>query len=285
MDKIGAFQVLGTLGKGAHSTILHVRRSSDGRQYALKVVPITSKADLKYLDQADHEYAVARRLDHPNLIKVFAIEKQRSFGFLGIREVRLLIEYFNGRTLDTFGILPLPQLVQVFVQVASGLVHMHRREIYHADLKPSNIMLSRTGEVKIIDYGLAWMKGENKARVQGTPEYMAPEQVKSRMVNEKTDIFNFGATMYRLCTWTHIPSVAAAGMALNRQVWESQLKPVQACNPNIPAPLAEIIHKCLAFNPLHRFERMSEIQGALDHLADDLVKSADDKLEALQWKD
>jgi serine/threonine protein kinase len=285
-EKIGPFQVLGTLGKGAHSTILHVRRSADGRQYALKVVPINGPADSKFLEQAEHEYRVACKLDHPNLIKVYALEKQRSL-FFRVREVRLLIEYVNGRTLDTFGVLLVPMLVQIFVQVASGLVHMHRRNICHADLKPNNIMLSRTGEVKVLDYGLAWIKGEDKGRIQGTPEYMAPEQVKTRVANERTDIFNFGATMYRLCTFRHIPQVIAdsGGLPLPAKAWAAQLKPVRELNPNIPPELADIIHRCLAYNPHERPERMSEIQGALDHLADQLVKSPDDRLEALEWQE
>lgn len=284
-DKIGTFQVLGTLGKGAHSTILHIRRSADGRQYALKVVPINGDAELKFLEQAEHEFAVAQKLDHPNLIKVAALEKVRKYGILGVKEVRLLIEYVNGQALDKFELLTLPQLVQIFVGVASGLVHMHRRNVCHADMKPNNIMLSRTGDVKIIDYGLAWIKGENKGRVQGTPEYMAPEQVKQRVVNERTDIFNFGATMYRLVTFRHIPRVVAeGGVALDQKAWNALLKPVRDCTAKCPKALADVIEKCIAYHPNQRPEQMSVIQGALDHLADDLVRSPDDKLEAMEWQ-
>ena len=284
-DKIGAFQVLGTLGKGAHSTILHIRRSADGRQYALKLVPINGPKDLKFLEQAEHEFEVAQRLDHANLIKVFAIEKARKLGFLGVREVRLLIEYVNGKTLDEFPLLKIPQLVQIFVGVASGMVQMHRRSVCHADMKPGNIMLSHTGEVKVIDYGLAWIRGENKGRVQGTPEYMAPEQVKQRTVNEKTDIFNFGATMYRLVTFRHIPLVLAeGGVALDHNGWKAALKPILEIAPKTPKPLADLIEKCLAYYANQRPEAMSEIQGALDHLADELVTSEDDKLEAMEWQ-
>jgi serine/threonine protein kinase len=285
-DKIGAFQVLGTLGKGAHSTILHIRRSADGRQYALKLVPIRGEEDLKFLEQAEHEYRVAQLLDHSNLIKVFALEKIRKLGLLGVKEVRLLIEYVNGQTLDKMPALGIPQLVQMFVGVASGMVQMHRRNVCHADMKPNNIMLSRTGDVKVIDYGLAWIKGENKGRLQGTPEYMAPEQVKQRVVNEKTDIFNFGATMYRLVTGQYVPQLLGeGGVPLDHTNWKKLLKPVREVNPQAPKPLADIIEKCLAYHPNQRPEAMSEIQGALDHLADDLVQSPDDRLEALEWQE
>src|SRR5262249_36069162 len=99
IGSIGSFQILGTLGKGAHSTILHIRRSAVSKQYALKVVPLETKEDLKYLDQARHEFRVAQLLDHPNLIKIYALETPRDWLFR-IHKVHLLIEYVNGQTLD-----------------------------------------------------------------------------------------------------------------------------------------------------------------------------------------
>src|SRR5690242_16804037 len=94
---IGQFQILGTLGTGAHSTILHVRRSADGRNYALKVVPLDSKEDHKFLEQAQHEFRVAGMLNHKNLIKVHTLELVKDWLFR-IRKVHLLIEYVNGKT-------------------------------------------------------------------------------------------------------------------------------------------------------------------------------------------
>src|SRR5262245_56634392 len=135
--QIGKFQVLGTLGTGAHSTILHTRRARDSTNYALKVVPISGPKDNKYLEQAQHEFRVGQLLDHPNLIKVHALELVKDWLFR-TRKVHLLIEYVKGKTLDTAPRLCVPQLLQIFVQVASGLVHMHRRHVYHADLKPNN---------------------------------------------------------------------------------------------------------------------------------------------------
>jgi eukaryotic-like serine/threonine-protein kinase len=281
---IGKCTVLGTLGKGANSSILHIRCSSDGKQYALKVVPIKSKEEQKFLEQAKHEFKVAQLLDHPNLIKIYALETPRDWLFR-IRKVHLLLEYVNGKTLDKITGLSIPRLVQIFTQVADGLVQMHRRGVCHADLKPGNIMLSRTGEVKVIDYGLAWIKGERKGRVQGTPEYMAPEQARQATVNERTDMYNFGATMYRLVTFRLPPAAATTtdGVPMSAKIFEGLLKPVTELNPQAPADLADLIHKCLAFNPNQRPERMSEIQGALDHLAEDLVISDEDKLDAMEW--
>ncbi len=282
--QIGKFQVVGPLGTGAHSTILHVRRSADGKNYALKVVPIDGPKDQKFLEQAEHEFRIGQMLEHPCLIKVFAFEQVKDWMFR-LRKVHLLVEFVNGKTLDTCPAIPVAQLVQIFERVAAGLVHMHRRNIYHADLKPNNVMLSRTGDVKVIDFGLARLRGEGKDRLQGTPEYMAPEQVKHKMINERTDIYNFGATMYRMVTWRFPPPVMAqeGGLPIDSKTWGRMFKPVQEFIPGAPPVLCDLIHKCLAFSAKERPERVSEIQGALDHLVDELVKSPEDKLDAMEW--
>jgi serine/threonine protein kinase len=282
---IGRFQVLGTLGKGAHSTILHIRRTGDSKQYALKVVPIHTADDLKFLDQAEHEFQVAQKLDHPNLIKIYALESIRNWMFR-VRKLHLLIEYVNGKTLDVMPPAPISRLIQIFVRVAAGLAHMHRRGVCHADLKPNNIIVSRTGDVKIFDFGLARIKGESRGRVQGTPEYMAPEQAKRGVVNERTDIYNFGATMYRLVTWRLAPAAVAEGseFAMDAKMREQLLKPVQEYNAEAPPELCEIIHRCLSYDPHKRPERVGEIHGILDQLADKLVTSPEDRLEAWEWE-
>jgi len=282
--QIGSFQTLGKLGEGAHSTILHVRCTADSKHYALKVVPIDTKADYKFREQAEHEFRIAQMLDHPNLIKVYALERLRDWLFR-VRKIHLLIEYVNGQTLDHIQGLTMPRLVQVFERLAAAMTHMHRRGVYHADLKPNNILLSKTGEVKIIDFGLAWIKGHVKERVQGTPEYMAPEQVQKSIVDEKTDIYNLGATMYRLVTWRLPPNTLASsqGMQMNSKTFQSLLTPVHDLNPQAPRPLCDLIHRCLSFRPQERPERMSEIQGTLDHLSDALIKRPEDKLEAMGW--
>lgn len=286
-EKIGPFSVVAHLGEGAHSTIMHIRRNSDGRQFALKIVKIEDDEAIKFLEQAEHEFNVAQKLDHPNLIKIYALEKIKSFGIFGgkVKEVRQLIEFVNGKTLDNFKIIPIGILLQIFRDVAAGLVMMHRRNIYHGDLKPNNIMLSKSGNVKIIDYGLAWIKGQDKQRIQGTPEYMAPEQVK-KVVNEKTDIFNFGATMYRLLTWHYIPQAIAPGqnsMPLDEETWKRNFKPVLERNPKCPKSLAKLVEHCLAFRPAYRPETMSEVHDELAAMVAKYVKAEDDQLANWEW--
>jgi serine/threonine protein kinase len=282
-ESIGKFQVLGTLGKGAHSAILHIRRQADSKQYALKVVPIGTPEEAKFLTQAEHEFEVSKKLGHANLVKIYAVEQVKDWLFR-VKKAHLLIDYVNGKTLDEIPPLSLPKLARVFEQIAEALTHMHKRGVLHADMKPNNVMLSRAGEVKVIDYGLAWIKGDSKNRVQGTPEYMAPETAKRKLINERTDIFNFGATMYRLVTFRLPPSTLPDGeMDVDAELWHRQLKPIREINSGCPEDLAHLIHGCLSFNALKRPESMSEIQGKLDQIADRLIEAGSGSHKVLEW--
>jgi serine/threonine protein kinase len=280
---IGKYEILGTLGTGAHSTIYHIFRQADRKAYALKEVLIKESADHKFVVQAEHELEVAQQLKHQNIIKIYALETVRNWHFR-VEKVHLLLEYVDGRTLDAFPRIPLPQLVQIFAQVADGLVHMHRHGICHADLKPNNIMLSRAGQVKILDLGLAWIKGHGPGRAQGTPEYMAPEQLKDGVINEATDIYNFGATMYRLVT-SHMPLSTQDEFNLpdGFKTLKKRQRPVQEYNPEAPPRLCELIHKCLAHESYLRPARVSEVYGALDHLAEDMIAKSQGKVKELEW--
>ena len=141
------------------------------------------------------------------------------------------MEYVDGKSLDEVEAPQLGQLVLIFTQVASALSHMHRRGVFHGDLKPHNIMLSKNGQVKLIDFGTAWIRGQDKNRVQGTPQYMAPEQAVEKVVDDKTDIYNLGATMYRMFT----------GQFVQRDIpkpgTERKVTLPTKYNPRIPAEL------------------------------------------------
>lgn len=280
IESIGKFQVVSTLGNGAHSTILLIRREADQKAYALKVVPIADAEEHKFLEQARHEFRLAQMFDHPNLIRIHALETERNWVFR-VRKVHLLIEYVNGKTLDTCPKLSLPRLVQVFARVGAGLAHMHRKGVFHADLKPNNILVSRAGDVKIIDYGLGWVKGENKGRVQGTLEYMAPEQARRKIVNEHTDVYNFGATMYRMLTSRLPPPVN--GLPLEGKEWDRAIIPVRDCIEDVPPELAAIVHRCLTYHPKERPALSEEVQETLKSLVRSTVRTDKDRLEEMQW--
>ncbi len=177
------YRVLRDLGTGAGSSILLISDRAEGTRYALKIVKRQSAADDIYITQALHEFAVAKKLKHPNILTIYDCRTRRSW--FRVTGVELLMEYVPGRTLDRLGRRDVGQLVLIFVAVASALEHMHRRGVFHGDLKPGNIMLSHQGEVKVIDLGTAWIKGQDKDRIQGTPQYMAPSSRARRSSTRK----------------------------------------------------------------------------------------------------
>lgn len=264
---IGKFTVLDTLGRGANSSILHIRRQSDLKEYALKVVPIEHTSDRKFLEQARHEFRVGQMLGHPNIVKIHAFETVRDWLFR-VKKAHLLIEYVPGKPMDAIPAIPIPRLLPIMTDVASALMHMHRRGVFHGDLKPNNLLLGRGNRVKVIDLGLAWIKNEPKDRIQGTPEYMAPETAARKVVTEQSDIFNFGATFYRLATYRTPPSMIVEGRRLKEMEWDHLLKPVSECNAAAPKEICELIHRCMAYKPDKRPERMSDVKDELELLTE-----------------
>jgi serine/threonine-protein kinase len=253
------YRVVKALGAGAGSTILLVLDSHTGTRYALKVVKRQSADDDIYVNQATHEYEVAQRLSHPNLLRIYDCRVKRRW--FRVDSVELLMEYVEGRNLDELQVKNLGQIVLMFIQVASALSHMHRRGVFHGDVKPGNILLSRAGQVKLIDFGTAWIKGEPKNRVQGTIQYMAPEQVHERTVDDRTDIYNFGATLYRIVTG-HYANLDIPGMTIGSLARRGRTTPMKL-RPEVPGALNEAIMACIAEDPAQRPAGFSEIKDQL----------------------
>ena len=255
------YRVVSTLGTGAGSTILQIADQTDkGKRYALKVVRRASSDDDIYVQQAETEFHASRKLNHPNISKIYDIRKKRSMLFK-VQGVELLMEYIDGKTLDELESPSIGQLVLVFCQVASALKHMHRRGVYHGDLKPMNIMLSKDGEVKLIDFGTAWIRGEDKQRIQGTPQYIAPEQASDKTVDEKTDVYNFGATMYRMFTGFYVQQ------GIPKKDETRKLQMPNKINPNIPGELNELILNCVRVDAGKRPAGMFEVYDQLKAIA------------------
>lgn len=256
------YRIIRPLGNGAGSTILMISdKTAGGKRYALKVVRRQDPDDDIYIAQAKVEYAASQKLKHPAIVAIYDMRVRRSW--FRLSGVELLMEYVDGKTLDEIEAPDMGQLVLIFCQVASGLNHMHRRGVFHGDLKPSNVMLSKNGQVKLIDFGTAWSRGEEKNRVQGTPQYMAPEQASEKVVDEKTDIYNLGATMYRMFTGRF----ANAGIPMPGDGGLRKLAAPIQINPKIPGTLNETILSCLDLNPDQRPAGVFEIEHQLSAVA------------------
>src|SRR5262249_9156120 len=209
--------------------------------------------DEVYVQQALTEFEAAKKLNHPAISKVYDCRLKKSW--FKVRGVELLIEYVDGKTLDEIEAPELGQLVLIFAQVASAMSHMHRRGVFHGDLKPANIMLTKDGRVKLIDFGTAWVRGQDKNRIQGTPQYIAPEQANEKVVNDRTDIYNLGATMYRMFTGRFVQG------GIPKPGDDRKLVPPIKIHPRIPETLNEIIIASLNLDPSRRPAAMFEIRG------------------------
>ena len=268
------YRVVKPLGSGAGSAILQVRDPARGKDFALKVVKRHGPEDDIYVDQALHEFEVLPRLDHRTIPAAYdCVTKRKWFKVTG---VELLMELIDGKSLADVEVRAVGQLVLIFSEIASGLRHMHSRGVYHGDLKPSNVMLSRAGAVKIIDFGTAWIKGQPKDRVQGTPQYMAPEQVTKKVVDVRTDLYNFGALMYRMLTGEYANFGVSAerdGMARlstfegNLRGIKPRIEPPMALNPDVPGTLNEAVLSCLELNPDARPAGAFEVKHKLKAVA------------------
>ena len=254
------YRVINTLGNGAGSTILLISdKTAGGKRYALKVVRKQEPEDEVYVQQAKTEFEAAKKLNHPAIAKVFDCRTKKSW--FKVTGVELLLEFVDGKTLDEIEAPELGQLVLIFCQVSSALTHMHRRGVFHGDLKPANIMLAKNGQVKLIDFGTAWVRGQEKNRIQGTPNYIAPEQANEKVVDEKTDIYNLGATMYRMFTGRF------AQQGILKPGEDRKLLPPIKANPRIPAALNELIIASLSLDPSKRPAGMFEMRDQLSAVA------------------
>lgn len=265
--RIGKVVVLAELGAGAGSRVFRVRREADSREYALKIVSIRSRFDLRFLKQAKREFRISRMLDHPNLVKIHAFETDRGW-FTGATVAKLLIEYVPGKVMNELPMPRMAELLRIFERVSDGLAHMHGQCIFHSDLKPKNLIYARETGVKVIDYGLARIEGEPKDRLQGTPQYMAPETRIHKLINERTDIYNFGATMYRLVTLRSLPRIIP-GLSLDEKAHEKRILPVSRFNAGAPSELCDLIHRCIRYNPDQRPQCMNDVHFILSRLANE----------------
>jgi eukaryotic-like serine/threonine-protein kinase len=248
--EIADFEVLQCLGYGARSTIYAVSERRTGQVYALKRVIRRSAEDDRFLEQAEQEFAISSQFDHPALRKSIRLIKRRKL--IKVSELYLVMEMFDGTSLDAQRPASLTSLISIFVQVAQGLQAMHKLGYVHADIKPNNILVNDRLDAKIIDFGQSCAIGTIKQRIQGTPDYIAPEQVGRGPLTPATDLFNFGATLYWCVTDRHIPTLIPKKKAGPVRVDSRELKAPHEVNPKVPMPLSRLIIDCVQNRPSQR---------------------------------
>jgi serine/threonine protein kinase len=263
-QKLLQYEVLERLGEGARSTIYAVNDPQTRQVYALKYVVRKEKKDDRFIEQMETEFEISRQFNHPNLRKSFELKITRNF-LMQPKEAFLLMELVDGRPLDVRPPRDMVEVVDTFIQAAQGLRAMHALGYAHCDLKPNNILRSDQGVVKVIDFGQGCKIGTVKERIQGTPDYIAPEQVARRPISVQTDVFNLGATIYWTLTGTNIPTLYTVNKkGDNSFLLDQTIQTPVELKPMVPPGLSNLVMECVSTRPAKRPADMDQVTLRLE---------------------
>ena len=259
---VGGFTIEKRIGTGARSTIYSAIDEQDSAKVALKRVVFEKPEDSRIFEQVENEYKTARRIDHPYVRKCYKLKKMRNV--LKVKEILLSMELFEGQSLEDGPTLSLVDVLLVFRMVASGLHAMHQEGFVHCDIKPNNILLNKSGSIKIIDLGQSCKIGTTKPRIQGTPDYIAPEQVRRKPLGPRTDIFNFGATMYWALTGKNVPTlIPQKNDSLGIVIAQDWAAPHEI-REKVPVRVSKLVMDCVKDSPGERPRDMMTVISRLD---------------------
>lgn len=279
---LGPYEVIGPLGAGGMGEVYRARDTRLNRTVAIKILPshLSERADAR--ERFDREARAISSISHPNICHLYDVGKQDGVSYL-------VMEYLEGETLAARlakGPLPLEQAVRVGAEIAEGLDRAHRNGVVHRDLKPGNIMLTRSG-AKLMDFGLA--KAATPASppssgltqtvahathpltaegtVVGTFQYMSPEQVEGREADPRSDIFALGAVLYEMVTGKRAFEGKTTASVL-AAVLERHPAPITAILPMTPATLDRLVRTCLAKDPEERWQTAHDVGLQLKQVAE-----------------
>ena len=258
-QKLLHYDVLERLGEGARSTIYAVRDPDTGREYALKHVQRLEQKDLRFIEQMQNEFEISKQFTHPNLRKSYDLKLIKTM-LLKWSEAFLVMELAEGKTLDQRLPSSMMEILDAFIQAAQGLRAMHQMGYAHCDIKPNNILRNDKGAVKVIDFGQSCKIGTVKERIQGTPDYIAPEQVTRRPISVQTDVFNLGATLYWAVTGKPIPTLYTVNKkGENSFLLDSKIDTPMDLNPRTPPAVSNLVMECIATKPQKRPADMDQM--------------------------
>jgi len=258
---VGGFIIKKRLGIGARSTIYLATDVQSKAEVALKRVIFERPEDARIFEQVQSEYKVAQRIDNPYVRKCYKLKKIRRM--FKVKEMLLSMELFDGQSLEDGPALSLLDVLLVFRMVADGLNAMHQHGFVHCDIKPNNILLNMSGSIKIIDLGQSCRIGTVKQRIQGTPDYIAPEQVRRKPLGPKTDIFNLGATMYWALTGHNIPTLIPKTDSLGLPIPQPRRAPHEL-REKLPIEISKLVMDCVEDDPAQRPRNMMAVISRLD---------------------
>jgi serine/threonine-protein kinase len=223
--------------------------------------------DARIFEQVETEYKVAKKVDSLYVRKCLKLRKIRNL--FQVKEMLLAMELFEGTSLEEGPALSLVDVLLVFRMVASGLNAMHQQGFLHCDIKPNNILMNKSGVIKIIDLGQSCKIGTTKQRIQGTPDYIAPEQVQRKPLGPKTDIFNLGATMYWAITGDNVPTLIPRKDNLGLSL-PKECTPPHKVRKQLPIEVSELVMNCVQNDPSDRPANMMTVVSRLDAMVHDI---------------
>jgi serine/threonine-protein kinase len=262
--ELDGFTIIKKLGTGARSTIFLALDEENGSTVALKRSVYEKPEDHRIFEQIINEYKVSRIVKHPYLRKCSKLIKIRKV--LKVRELLLSMEMFEGETLEKSKTLSLGDVLLVFRMIATGLNAMHQQGYIHCDIKPNNILINESGALRIIDLGQGCKIGTVKPRIQGTPDYIAPEQVKRRHLDQRTDVFNLGATMYWALTGKNVPTLIPQSNDISAMLGQRGFPSPHQLHRKIPIGVSNLVMDCVKEEPEKRPPSMAEVISRLDLL-------------------
>src|ERR1700686_5316518 len=279
--RLGPYEILSVIGAGGMGDVYRARDTRLDRIVAIKVLPahLADRADLR--ERFDREAKTIASLNHPHICTLHDTGNQDGIDFL-------VMEYLEGETLAQRlmkGSLPLEQVLQYSIEISDALDKAHRKGVTHRDLKPGNIMLTKSG-TKLLDFGLAKLKQKvAPANVQlsqlptandpltaqgtivGTLQYMAPEQVEGKEVDARTDIFSFGAVVYEMATGKRAFE-AKSQASLIAAILEREPPSMSSLQPMTPPALDRVVKKCLSKELERRWQAASDVCDELKWIAE-----------------
>jgi len=255
--------VLGELGRGGMAQVYRGLHEQLQREVAIKEMLADPHRDKEAVSRFRREALALAAFRHQNIVTLYDLVEKNDVLFM-------VMEYVDGPTLHELireGPLP-PDVVAVLgVGVASALEHAHFRHIIHRDLKPANVMVSKAGEVKLMDFGVAKDEGLEALTAEGmavgTPSYMSPEQVTGAPVDPRTDLFALGVLLYETLAGTRPFQGRNAGEVFAR-IRDGKYTPLQKVAPHVPRPLAEIVRRALLTKPEERYPNAAAMRRDLE---------------------
>jgi len=260
--RYGGYEFIEQVGRGGMSRIWKARQPGTGRICALKILTpqsVEMMDTFKRVFEAE-EGAIALQLDHPNVIKTF------DYGRTGKDEYYIAMEFVEGPNLETLVALADPWVKEhrfdLVLQMGAGLTYIHEQGLIHRDFCPKNVLCAKDGTAKITDFGLtipASVKARTVLSRGGTASYMAPEQVKSRPVDERADIYAFGVSVFEVLSGRRpFPSSPDRSRTMQDHLNVEPLR-LREVAPDMPAALEELAQKCIAKDRDLRYKSMRQV--------------------------